>query len=154
MSTDPAISLIADLNAARDEVARLQRWKDEALPVIFGLQDLGRALDIGLGRSITGPDALEAANRLQGDLAAARDTLARVRAVARETAFVPSDSRMTTPVVHLGLLRRALDDDAARANPDRGPRCGECRLGLGVHDARDPLCAWHSDTLIDPRGSE
>lgn len=31
----------------------------------------------------------------------------------------------------------------ASANPERGPRCGECRLGLGVHEPRDPLCAWY-----------
>ena len=34
-------------------------------------------------------------------------------------------------------------DEAAVGNPDRGPRCGECRLGLGVHEPADPLCFWH-----------
>ena len=28
----------------------------------------------------------------------------------------------------------------AKGNPDRGPRCGECRMGLGVHNVEDPLC--------------
>jgi len=28
-------------------------------------------------------------------------------------------------------------------NPDVGPRCGECRLGLGTHDERDPYCDYH-----------
>ena len=28
-------------------------------------------------------------------------------------------------------------------NPDVGPRCGECRLGTGVHNPADPLCDLH-----------
>jgi len=47
------------------EIERLTRWKNEALPVISGLQELGRALDLQLGRSITGPDALAAVEQLQ-----------------------------------------------------------------------------------------
>jgi len=29
---------------------------------------------------------------------------------------------------------------AQTRNPDAGPRCGECRMGLGVHNTADPLC--------------
>ena len=34
-----------------------------------------------------------------------------------------------------------------RPNPDRGPRCGECRLGLGVHNYADPLCDHHQHAV-------
>lgn len=27
--------------------------------------------------------------------------------------------------------------------PEVGPRCGECRLGLGTHETADPLCEHH-----------
>lgn len=33
-----------------------------------------------------------------------------------------------------------------RTNPDVGPRCGECRLGLGAHNTADPLCDHHERT--------
>lgn len=52
------------------EVDRLRRWKAEAIPVIMGLQDLGRALDLRLGENITGPAALAAVNRLRDQVAA------------------------------------------------------------------------------------
>jgi len=31
-----------------------------------------------------------------------------------------------------------------RNNPDVGPRGGECRLGLGVHNTSDPYCDHHT----------
>lgn len=58
---------------------RLQSWKDDALPVIFGLQDLGRALDIPLGHSITGPIAVERAQALLAERDAALALLQQVR---------------------------------------------------------------------------
>lgn len=45
----------------RDE---LHRWKTEALPVLDGLQELGKALGLPLGSRITGRDALAAVERL------------------------------------------------------------------------------------------
>jgi hypothetical protein len=62
-----AKALIAPLEAERDALAR---WKAEALPVIAGLQELGRALDLPLGVTITGPMALQAVARLKCKLAA------------------------------------------------------------------------------------
>ncbi len=50
------------------EVRRLQRWKTEALPVMDGLQELGKALNIPPGKRITGPDAIQAAERLQAQV--------------------------------------------------------------------------------------
>lgn len=55
-----------------DEIERLRRWKAEAMPLFDGLQDLGRALELPLGVLVTGPAAVEAAERLRGE----RDTLA------------------------------------------------------------------------------
>ena len=50
--------------ALRDEIARLSRWKEEALPVLDGLQEIGRALGLPLGERITDPAALVAIERL------------------------------------------------------------------------------------------
>ena len=56
---------IARAARAEAEVARLQQWKDEAAPVMTGLQDLGRALGIPLGTRITGEVAAEKAAELR-----------------------------------------------------------------------------------------
>lgn len=55
----------------------LRRWKSEALIVMEGLQDLGRALGVPLGVSITGPEAVRAAEIL-------RDRVRRVEEANRE----------------------------------------------------------------------
>lgn len=52
-----------------DELEALRRWKAEALPVIAGLQDLGRALGLQPGTTITGPAAVEAAEKLRAKTA-------------------------------------------------------------------------------------
>lgn len=56
---------VADVPDLLAEVERLSRWKAEALPVMDGLQDLGKALGLPLGGRITGPAALEAVERLR-----------------------------------------------------------------------------------------
>ena len=69
----------ATWQAARDAetIAGLRAWKDEALPVMAGLQDLGRILGVRLGTSITGESAAQAARALVARADAAE---ARVRA--------------------------------------------------------------------------
>lgn len=57
------------------EVRRLQRWKTEALPVMDGLHELGKALSIPLGKRITGPLAVEAVERLNTEVKQLRDEL-------------------------------------------------------------------------------
>lgn len=57
--------LPVQLEEARAEVASLARWKEEAMPVMDGLQELGKALRIPLGQRITGPAALEAVQKLR-----------------------------------------------------------------------------------------
>jgi hypothetical protein len=55
----------------RDEVRNLRRWKEEALPVLAGMQELGTALGLRLGTQITGPEAVEAASALHQRVEAA-----------------------------------------------------------------------------------
>lgn len=64
------------------ELDRLRAWKAEALPVISGLQELGRALEVPPGVQITGPVALEAANSLRAEVEAGRRLRAGVETVA------------------------------------------------------------------------
>ena len=35
------------------------------------------------------------------------------------------------------------------SNPDVGPRCGACRLGLVVHEPSDPQCFWYEEDEFD-----
>lgn len=64
------------------EVDRLTRWKAEALPVMTGLQELGKALGLTLGESITGPSAVDAAHALRARAEAAEQAVERVRELA------------------------------------------------------------------------
>src|SRR5690554_5011909 len=58
--------------AAAEEIERLRRWKAEALPVIAGLQELGKALGLPLGSRITGPEAVKRAEELAAKVAGVR----------------------------------------------------------------------------------
>ena len=88
------------------EVRLLARWKNEALPVIAGLQELGAALGIPLGKHITGPDALEAVKALTARAEAAEQTIQRVRELAQHY-----DGRAYTDAT--GAILRALDGGAS-----------------------------------------
>ena len=59
-----------------DQVESLERWKVEALEVMSGLRELGKALGLGLGVQITGPAALAEVARLTAE----RDALAAAHA--------------------------------------------------------------------------
>ena len=85
-----AALIAAREQALREEIADLSRWKEEALPVLDGLQEIGRALDLPLGERITGPVALAAVERL----------------VARGGA--PMTAREELPTQSLGLAREEL----------------------------------------------
>lgn len=69
-------------------------------------------------------------------LLAAREALGRVEALADEWVREDEGDLPFSPD-RTADLRAAL---AQPANPDVGERCGECRLGLGVHRPSDPLC--------------
>lgn len=80
------------------EVNRLQRWKDEAMPVMDGLQELGRALDIPLGHSITGPDALAAVQDLQKSHESDGREIARLREEVRRARVNAAQTRLAQGV--------------------------------------------------------
>lgn len=83
------------------EVEQLRRWKAEALPVIAGLQEVGRALGLRLGTQITGRDAVDAALDLRNKRDRATEQLATARrAVADEVANLADDgARLSHGVV-------------------------------------------------------
>ncbi len=72
---DPATTL-----ALVAEMRRLTRWQFEALSVMVGLQDLGSALGMRLGESITGHAAAEAARALTDRAEAAEAEVVTLRA--------------------------------------------------------------------------
>jgi hypothetical protein len=61
--------------AEQHELERLRAWKQEALPVISGLQELGRALGLPLGVQITGPVGVTAARSLRMQYDASQEAL-------------------------------------------------------------------------------
>lgn len=125
------------------EVDRLRGWKAEALPVMAGLQDLGRALDLPLGEQITGPAALEAVRDLRNRLEAAEAKVARAEALSlgwacdvmilRRDAIrdgdVEADWHASARRQHLDALRAALsaaqdDDGSGGRRVAEGPGVG------------------------------
>ena len=81
-----------DVPALLAEVERLARWKAEALPVLVGLQELGRALGLPLGERITGQSAAEAAQAL---LARAEKAERAFRKLRSESRILPCDGACT-----------------------------------------------------------
>lgn len=86
---------LAVVEAERDELAR---WKAEAIPVLDGLQEIGKALDLPLGTQITGPQALGAIEVLLAE----RDRLAA--AVERVKALCESWRRISAAWSSLDVL--------------------------------------------------
>jgi hypothetical protein len=160
-------------HAAEAERDRLQRWKDEALPVIAGLQELGRALGLRLGESITGPEAAKAAEAMRAE----RDGLRALR-LAVEAPFSDHWFHDGGNVCECGYwaefdsvkrhhledaLRAALASPSSLAQRDAevGARCAwglrglpACQLGI-----RDPWhwcdhCRARADALAAEAGGE
>jgi len=76
-----------DVGFLRSEVDQLRRWKAEAMEVMSGLEDLGKALELPLGESITGTVAAGRVARLKEALEALgreRNTWARQMADLRD----------------------------------------------------------------------
>ena len=67
-----------------DQVESLERWKVEALEVMSGLRELGKALGLGLGVQITGPAALTEVARLTAERDALAAQVAGVESLAEE----------------------------------------------------------------------
>ena len=67
-----------------DQVESLERWKVEAIEVMSGLRELGKALGLGLGVQITGPAAQAEVARLTAERDALAAQVARVEALVEE----------------------------------------------------------------------
>lgn len=85
----PEVTRALRLAHQRTEIARLQheveqlsKWKQEALPLLAGLQDLGAALGTPLGTLVTGPLALQHATMLKARAEAAETERDLVRRAA------------------------------------------------------------------------
>jgi hypothetical protein len=63
-SGEPAAPVKA-IGEQAQEIGRLLAWKEEALQVMSGLQDLGRELGVGLGESITSASAAHKARKMR-----------------------------------------------------------------------------------------
>jgi hypothetical protein len=96
-------------HVAEAEVERLADWKASALPVMDGLQELGKSLGLPLGARITGPLAYVAAETLNARAEAAEATIARVHALADsfEAEWPAGPDRDGATVAH--LIRTALN---------------------------------------------
>jgi len=91
------------------EVERLERWKAEALEVMSGLRELGKALGLGPGVQITGPAALAEVERLTAERDALAAQVARVEALAEEWDGDDScDNRTCVPHRSADALRAVL----------------------------------------------
>lgn len=143
-----------EVEAAQHERDRLQRWKDEALPVIDGLQELGRALGLRLGTSITGPEAIKAAEAMTDRAIAAEQREADLRAGVEALhspfgIYDECDHEHTEDDVAAG---------AAKDIPEVGRTCNllyiACRECCTDFDGRDywptEACANYHDHDHDP----
>lgn len=104
--------VVAEVEQERDQ---LRRWRAEAMPVLAGLQHLGRALGLPLGEVITGPRAAAVATTLRAELdaaqASAEDAKARAARFAQRIANIAAeqdDARLAVARV------RALVEEAER----------------------------------------
>ena len=123
-----AVPALLDALAEREgEVARLRRWEDEALPVMAGLQDLGRVLGLRLGTRITGEAAADAARAL---VARADDAEAKVRAVE-------------------GMCDKS-DDDRRYWGHDYGGTISTDRLRAALATPEPAVQAWPREDVHTP----
>ena len=130
----------SDLRALLTEIESLTRWKAEALPVLTGLQKLGKALGLPLGEQITGAKAVEAAEGLTARIEVLGDEGTRyandyadalARAEAAEAALVVERAKVERV--------RALVDEAIAENV-LGPavvNAGDLLAALDGTDAED-----------------
>ena len=122
----------------RDE---LRRWKAEALPVLDGMQELGRALGLPLGSRITGQEALAAVERLTRE----RDDDRRVADIAvdqkRRLLRERDEARAEVERLRAGieaLHRPVLPVFSWRDGLRFEEPCPECHGKAGVH----PCGCW------------
>lgn len=105
-----------------DQVESLERWKVEALEVMSGLRELGRALGLGLGVQITGPAALAEVERLTAERDALAAQVARVEEVLEHWRTV--DEGNAAYAERIGERSRFADGLASRADMLRAALAG------------------------------
>ena len=97
-----------------EQVESLERWKVEAIEVMSGLRELGRALGLGLGVQITGPAALAEVERLTAERDALAAQVARVEEVLDHWRTV--DEGNAAYAERIGERSRFADGLASRAD--------------------------------------
>ena len=95
-----------------DQVESLERWKVEALEVMSGLRELGKALGLRLGVQITGPAALAEVARLTAE----RDALAAQVAEGIHLTEVWASDLATDAMVNVmdGVALEAINEQMKR----------------------------------------
>ena len=104
------------------QVERLERWKFEALEVISGLRELGKALGLRPGVQITGPAALAEVERLTAERDALAAQVARVEEVLDHWRTV--DEGNAAYAERIGERSRFADGLASRADALRAALAG------------------------------
>ena len=105
-----------------EQVESLERWKFEALEVMSGLRELGKALGLGLGVQITGPAALAEVARLTAERDALAAQVARVEEVLDHWRTV--DEGNAAYAERIGERSRFADGLASRADALRAALAG------------------------------
>ena len=105
-----------------EQVERLEHWKFEALEVMSGLRELGKALGLGLGVQITGPAALAEVARLTAERDALAAQVARVEEVLDHWRTV--DEGNAAYAERIGERSRFADGLASRADMLRAALAG------------------------------
>lgn len=90
----------AEWHAGFGDVVALTRWKEQALMVMSGLQDLGEALDVPLGHHITGAESIERARALVAERDALKERI--------DAALKYMRNSSTTSTV---LMRQVIEDE-------------------------------------------
>ena len=95
-----------------EQVESLERWKFEAIEVMSGLRELGKALGLGLGVQITGPAALAEVERLTAE----RDALAAQVAEGDHLTEVWASDLATDAMVNVmdGVALEAINEQMKR----------------------------------------
>ena len=105
-----------------EQVESLERWKFEAIEVMSGLRELGKALGLGLGVQITGPAALAEVERLTAERDALAAQVARVEEVLEHWRTV--DEGNAAYAERIGERSRFADGLASRADMLRAALTG------------------------------
>ena len=123
-----------------EQVESLERWKFEAIEVMSGLRELGKALGLGLGVQITGPAALAEIERLTAE----RDALAQIK---RHIDEVRNGTGWTVQIY--GVLLQQCDQYGKTIDTRRAEQAESERDALAAQVDRVEKLAGQWDRLAD-----